>query len=270
MTTMKGKEEPEATSIPSAGLPSYASSAQLYCAICTNEILPAPGVVPGVVAEEKKQQLGEEGEVLPRMSRSTMRECCGRAVCGDCVDANPRFAAYCPFCQSLPAKAKVEAAPTTTSFRPLPPPYTPTPASDPPPPPPSYPSGSGRSSGAVVHHYIRPTDSLLSISVLYNLPAQTLRLHNRLYSDHLLHARRTLEIPHPYSGPSLSHPPTEEEAAEEARKSAVKRFQVRTKCTDWEAAEVYLKEAGWDEAAALRRWEADERGKRWGLRAFGY
>jgi hypothetical protein len=86
MTTMKGKEEPEATSIPSAGLPSYASSAQLYCAICTNEIMPAPGVVPGVVAEEKKQQLGEEGEVLPRMSRSTMRECCGRAVCGDCVD----------------------------------------------------------------------------------------------------------------------------------------------------------------------------------------
>ncbi|RPB13162.1 hypothetical protein P167DRAFT_564676 [Morchella conica CCBAS932] len=251
MTAMDEKEELEATSTsstPSASLPSYASSAQLYCAICTNEILPAAVVV----AEEKKQQLGEEaGEVLPR---STMQECCGRAVCGDCVDANPRFAAYCPFCQSLPSKARVEAAPTTTTFRPLPPPYT----SDPPPPPPSYPSGSS-SSGAVVHHYIRPTDSLLSISVLYNLPAQTLRLHNRLYSDHLLHARRTLEIPHPYSGPSLSHLPTEEEAVEEARKSAVKRFQVRTKCTDWEAAEVYLKEAEWDEAVALRRWEADER-----------
>ncbi|KAI5851182.1 hypothetical protein DFP73DRAFT_471439 [Morchella snyderi] len=270
--TIECKEDLEATSTPSTGIPSYASSAQLYCAICTNEILPAP--------------------VMPV-------ECCGRAVCGDCIDANPRFAVYCPFCQSLPAKAKVEATPTTTSFRPLPPPYTPSPAPAPdPPPPPPYPSGSGSSSRAVVHHYIRHTDSLLSISVLYNLPAQTLRLHNRLYSDHLLHARRTVEIPPPYSGPSLSHPPTEEEAVEEARKSTVKRFQVRTKCTDWEAAEVYLKEGGWDEAAALRRWEADERwvrenpmmergvggkgkgkevvgkgrgkGTRWGLRAFGY
>lgn len=86
---MEGKEGLEVTSTsptPSAGLPSYASSAHLYCAICTNEILPAPVVVP-VVAEEKKQQLGEEaGEVLPRRSRSTMQECCGRAVCGDCVD----------------------------------------------------------------------------------------------------------------------------------------------------------------------------------------
>lgn len=83
MTAMDEKEELEATSTsstPSASLPSYASSAQLYCAICTNEILPAAVVV----AEEKKQQLGEEaGEVLPR---STMQECCGRAVCGDCVD----------------------------------------------------------------------------------------------------------------------------------------------------------------------------------------
>lgn len=108
-----------------------------------------------------------------------------------------------------------------------------------------------------------------------------------------MYARRTINIPSPpYNGPSLSHPPTEEEQERDAEKSKIKRFQLKTKCIDLDSIEVYLEESGWDEELAAKNWLADEkwarenpmverstgskmkevvdkRGK-WGLRAFGY
>lgn len=134
---------------------------------------------------------------------------------------------------------------------------------------------------------------MLSLSLLYKLPTQVIRNRNHLFSDHLLHARRTIKIPGQlYSGPSLSHPPTEEEQERDARKSKLKRFQLKTKCIDFDSAKVYLEGSGWDEELATRNWLADEkwakenpmikrnmgnkmrevidkRGK-WGLRGFGY
>lgn len=108
-----------------------------------------------------------------------------------------------------------------------------------------------------------------------------------------MHTRRTIKIPSQlYSGPSLSYPPTEEEQERDARKSKLKRFQLKTKCIDFDSAKVYLEGSGWDEELATRNWLADEnwvrenpmikRGMRskmkevmdkrekWGLRGFGY
>lgn len=208
------------------------------------------------------------------------------------MQENPRFGDYCPFCQSI-AKADKKGPEGAASFRPLPPPYTS--VSDPSPPPsyqiPSSPSSS--SAPSRVLHHLRSNDTILSLSLLYKLPPHIIRNHNRLFSDHLLQARRTIEIPSPpYNGPSLSQPPTEEEQEQEVKKSKIKRFQLKTKCIDFDSAKVYLKEAGWDEELAAKNWLADERwvkdnpmrerntgnkgkevvgkGRKWGLRAFGY
>ncbi len=48
----------------------------------------------------------------------------------------------------------------------------------------------------------------------------------------------------------------------ETRKAKLKRFQLRTKCVDVTMAEVYLKDAGWDERVAEERWWEDERWSR--------
>lgn len=236
-------------------LPSYAFSIQLYCDICTKVLAPL----------ENPQQ---------RSSRNL--GCCGRSVCGGCIQVhmpfpplglrsntttyiqqNPRFGVYCPFCQSVAKNGDEEAL----SFRPLPPPYTPAPNSHPPPSyrplPPSLPSSS--SALDEVLHYLRPNDTVLSLSLLYNLPTHIIRNHNHFFSDNLLHTRRTIKIPGPhYSGPSLSYP-TEEEQEGDARKSKLKRFQLKTKCIDFDSAEVYLEGSGWDEELAMKNWLADER-----------
>lgn len=207
------------------------------------------------------------------------------------VQENSRFGAYCPFCQST-TKADQKGSGDAESFRPLPPSYISTPELD---PPPSYqgPSSPPSSTPSGIWHYLRPDDSVLSLSLLYKVPAHAIRSYNRLFSDHMLHARRGIEIPSPpYNGPSLSHPPTEEELEQEAKKSKIKRFQLKTKCVDFDSAEVYLEEAGWNEELAANNWLADEKwvkenpmiergmggkgkevvgkGGRWGLRGFGY
>lgn len=108
-------------------------------------------------------------------------------------------------------------------------------------------------------HFVRSSDSVASLSLLYGVPLDELRVHNRLFADNLLHARHAVRIPGTYySGSSHSSTPVDGEE-EETRKSKTKRFQLQTKCIDPEMAEVYLKEAGWDECLAKERWQADER-----------
>jgi len=149
-----------------------------------------------------------------------------------------------------------------------------------------------------VIHYIRATDTLPTIALQYNLPLPLLHSHNRIFSDHLLHGRRSVDIPSPpYVGPSLS--PAPEDMEGEGRKAAAKRFQLKTKCLDADVAQVYLLEAQWDEELATKNWEMDEKwvkdnpmlersmgkgkgkevvpgrkggggGSKWGLRGFGY
>lgn len=64
-------------------------------------------------------------------------------------------------------------------------------------------------------------------------PPYTSASNSHLFSDHLLHARRAIEVPGlPYNGSFLSHPPTEEEQEQEAKKSKITRFQLKAKCID--------------------------------------
>jgi len=57
-----------------------------------------------------------------------------------------------------------------------------------------------------------------------------------------------------YSGPSLSPDPVQSE-----EENVLKRFQIKTKCVEYDVAKVYLEEAKWDLDKAVDRWEEDER-----------
>lgn len=133
--------------------------------------------------------------------------------------------------------------------------------------PPAYseaPTGSGRrgGEGEDVTHHLRPEDTVQSISLAYGVPLQVLRTHNGLYSDHLLSARYTLLIPAShYQGPSLSAEPVESEEERE-RKARLRRFMMRTKCTDYGMSEVYLRDAKDDLEKAVAKWEDDEKWER--------
>ncbi|KAI5783608.1 hypothetical protein EDC01DRAFT_213278 [Geopyxis carbonaria] len=217
--------------------PSYAAS-QAHCSTCARSLAPKD------TNKNEKEKEKSEPRTAPLQQR-----CCDRWVCGECIDANPRFATYCAFCPS--------------SSRLLPPVYSATPESESAPAPPSAPPSPPR---ADTLHHLHPTDTLPALALLYSVPPDVLRRHNKLYSDTLLPARRTLLIPGShYAGASRSSTPWRGEAAEE-RERKVKRWQVRTKCTEPRAAEVYLAECKWDVDAAVERWGEDEA---WGEREGG-
>lgn len=182
-----------------------------------------------------------------------------------CPQKSPRFATYCPYCQiaRLPRSSDSERPEAPIE----PPPYDAIESevtsgslvSYITPPPPSYEHRETRKQqeSDVIHH-LHPGDSLTSISFAYRVPIPTLRSHNRLHADHLLSARRTLQIPRShYKGTSLSPEPIE--GAEECeRKSKLRKFMVGCKCADYKVATLYLEEAGWQLGEAVGRWKADE------------
>ncbi|KAJ4424179.1 hypothetical protein N0V82_001227 [Gnomoniopsis sp. IMI 355080] len=108
-------------------------------------------------------------------------------------------------------------------------------------------------------HFLHPDDTLPSLSLRYNVPLHILKRHNNLTSDHLLSARRTVLIPgsHYPSGVSLSPRPVEGEE-EEARKAKIRRWMVGCKCAEYDVAELYLEQAGYDLGSAVERYLADE------------
>lgn len=109
-----------------------------------------------------------------------------------------------------------------------------------------------------VLHFVRPSDTVPSLSILYGVLPAVIRHHNRLFSDHLLLARQTIVIPGSYyRGPSFSATPVGGEE-EETKKSKLKRFQIRTKCVDLKMAEFYLEDARWSEKLAEQTWWKDE------------
>lgn len=104
-------------------------------------------------------------------------------------------------------------------------------------------------------HYLAATDTLAGLSLHYNVAPAELRAHNRLFADTDLAGRPFLRIPRgTYAGAGLRPAPD----AGAARKAAVKRFQLATKCVDAEMARVYVAAADGrvDEAAAA--WRRDE------------
>lgn len=119
-------------------------------------------------------------------------------------------------------------------------------------------------SGEVIH-YVRPEDTVDGICLSYGIPTAIFRKHNRLFSDNLLIARRTVLIPAGY-GSGASNSPTPQNGAEEQRKVQVKRFQLTTKCIEYKVAEWYLREAHWSLEDALMRWSDDDEWEREAIR----
>ncbi|KAK3906359.1 hypothetical protein C8A05DRAFT_40855 [Staphylotrichum tortipilum] len=167
---------------------------------------------------------------VPRLSSSSSSEkplpddrqldCCGRTICGACVQRNPRFLSYCPYCQTSGRSPqsrrrlsstrsseneadtiKVASPDPPDPFSPPPPAYTPTPPSSPPAPPPPPPQAIDPSklpqpaaphqpapgpppTAYVIHHLRHPPDAnpdtLTSLSLQYGLSPTVLRQHNNL------------------------------------------------------------------------------------------
>ncbi len=211
---------------------------------------------------------------------------------------NPRFLSHCPYCStsgretpsarlpnrparsesandlppySATASPAVEASPGSS---PPPPPYTPTPnpsLSFLNQPPAAAAAASPKSNPGYIIHHLRHApdpnadDTIVSLSLKYNLPASTLRSFNRLPADadYLLAARQTILIPiSPSSSSSslltLQQPQeSEEDAAERARKTAIRRWMVACKEPDYDAAVVYLSAHGYRLDDAVRQYRAD-------------
>ncbi|KAJ6263574.1 hypothetical protein Dda_2138 [Drechslerella dactyloides] len=180
--------------------------------------------------------------------------CCARVVCASCAEQmilskNALISSppgpFCPIKRPLISSSSKATA--ITSAPPL---------RDSPSPPPPYTASETPTSASSAHilHYLSPNDTLASLSLLYDVPLATLRAYNRLYSDTLLPGRPYLLIPRThYTGPSLSPSPIQPPES-----STVTRFQVATKCVEYDIARVYLAAADWDLDAAVERYIADE------------
>ena len=201
--------------------------------------------------------------------------CCGRAVCEQCIERNPRFESYCTFCQISTGPSTLPQGlrdPPGYDSRPGSPPHKKNNANidrgineD---EPPAYSARDTRRStiddepAPDVTHHLHPSDSVQSLGLAYGVPLQILRQHNNLFTDHLLQGRRTVSIPGThYKGESLSPNPVEGEEESE-RKAKVRRFMMQTKCHQYDMAEVYLGNAKGDVSRAIERWKDDEKWER--------
>ena len=136
-------------------------------------------------------------------------------------------------------------------------------ASSQPPPPPPVPGneedGAAEPAEDTLHFLDHATDTIPSLSLRYGVPGHVLRQYNRLSADHLLPGRRTLLVPGAWyrGGVSLSPAPVEGEE-ESTRKSKIRRWQITCKEADYDVAVLYLDAAGYDVAAAVEAYFADE------------
>lgn len=213
--------------------------------------------------------------------RSNSREnrrlsCCGRIICGECIEGNERFGSYCPFCQVRSAETMDNTVAASTPSD-KPPSYASlhlSPESNSRTSPPTYShnldsksqpelqlqSKTEPQSEDVLHFLSHATDSMTSLSFRYGVPIDVLRKKNGITSDHLLLARKTILIPGEWykGGVSLSPRPVEGEE-EERRKSCVRRFMVGCKVSEYDIAVLYLEQANYDLELAMGIYKDDER-----------
>jgi hypothetical protein len=110
-----------------------------------------------------------------------------------------------------------------------------------------------------LHFLNHDHDSITSLSFRYGVPAAALRRANNITSDHLLQGRKTILIPGEFykGGVSLSPTPIEGED-EELRKSKIRRFMTSCKVSDYDVAELYLDQSGYDLGASIQAYFGDE------------
>ncbi|KAI0486623.1 hypothetical protein F4859DRAFT_466299 [Xylaria cf. heliscus] len=203
-------------------------------------------------------------------------ECCPRAICGRCLNENPRFNSYCPYCQisetsnilppGLRAPPSYTASiGTSKAFELAPPAYTPTPADRKPRDCLSEKCATQDDEPVedTLHFLNHAHDSIHSLSLRYGVPAFALRRANNISSDHLIMGRRTVIIPGQYykGGVSLSPRPIEGEE-EEKRKAKIRRWMVACKVHEYDVALLYLDQAGYDVQLAMDTYFADEEWER--------
>ncbi|KAF5873914.1 uncharacterized protein Bfra_005381 [Botrytis fragariae] len=211
-----------------------------------------------------------------RSSRENRRlSCCGRIICGECIEGNERFGSYCPFCQVRSAEAVDNTVAASTPSE-QPPSYESLHSSESNSraSPPTYSHTLDSKSEAqtqsqsrnepqsedTLHFLSHATDSMTSLSFRYGVPIDVLRKKNGITSDHLLLARKTILIPGEWykGGVSLSPRPVEGEE-EERRKSCVRRFMVGCKVSEYDIAVLYLEQANYDLELAMGIYKDDER-----------
>ncbi|QIW96364.1 hypothetical protein AMS68_001882 [Peltaster fructicola] len=195
-------------------------------------------------------------------------ECCSRLICTRCLNSNKRYETYCPYCQiatrptSLPQGLRDPPAYSSLADLAIPPP--PEAVSDELPP---YASKNGWrvdekhdvEDAPDVLHFVAPNDTINSLSLGYDVPANVLRKQNNIYADHLLHGRKTILIPgsHYKGGVSLSPQPLESEE-EEIKKNKIRRWMVSCKVSEYDVALLYLKQAEWCLEDAIEAYREDE------------
>lgn len=234
---------------------SYPSRAAEACCTCAR-LLPSPTTATIYSPDTEK----------PRTIYDRRLPCCERIICAECIANNQRYETYCPFCQistsagALPKEGLREPPGYGTvagsSSKALDEKLKEDNAE-----PPSYEDvekeEKGRDGEGDIIHHLLPTDTIPSLSLLYNLSPTLLRSHNKLTSDHLLHARNTIRIPRSaYSGPSLS-PKSHLSDEDIERRRTLRRFMVAAKVSDYDIAKLYLEDAGWEEGLAMERWRED-------------
>lgn len=164
-------------------------------------------------------------------------DCCGRQICSRCLNSNKRYESYCPHCQisnkpsPLPQGLKEPPAYTSLDDQRRPtkidekdelPAYSEHHAVQPP-----------TEKATDVLHFLRPNDTITSLSLAYGVPINILRRANNVFSDHLIQGRKTILIPGEYcrEGVSLSPQPLEGEE-EEAKKNKLRRWMVACKVAE--------------------------------------
>ncbi|KAL6852056.1 hypothetical protein J3F83DRAFT_571235 [Trichoderma novae-zelandiae] len=243
-----------------------------YCSTCTGSLASTPPY--------SQAPSSSSSSSLPQDRRV---ECCCRVICGKCIQKNPRFASYCPFCQvsstPSPLPQGLRDPPQYTSIPPLrsrtitasapPPPYKY--IDDDAPPPDNIKNNNCSSSGDAsemdekaalddtLHFLDHDHDTVQSLSLRYGVPPAALRRRNNLTSDHLLVGRKTILIPGEFykGGVSLSPRPVEGED-EELRKGKIRRFMTACKVADYDFALLYMEQAGYDIDAAITAYLDDE------------
>lgn len=166
-----------------------------------------------------------------------MREfrCCQRVICPICLDKQPRFEGYCPYCQDTGSLIRSTDSAYSFGVSPLRKASgnNTTSAS-------TYKHGQYRDPEKVeddapdVLHFVDPTnDTIVLLAIRYGVPAAVLRKTNAIYADHLLAARKTILIPGQYykAGISLSPQPVEGEEVD-MKKSKIRRWMVNCKVSE--------------------------------------
>ncbi|CAK7274124.1 thiamine biosynthetic bifunctional enzyme [Sporothrix epigloea] len=242
-----------------------------YCCTCATPLpagisIPPAGLAPPI--SPTSPTTGFREKAVTDSPQHRQLPCCDRVVCSRCLT----IATAPPLSLSSSGKHNKPERTLSGPVKDLlppglkpPPPYRPRSANPAgggtaqndaaPPPYDALPAASSASELAsagekrdvpVLHYLDHSRDTIASLSLRYNVPADRLRKANHLTADYLLQARHVIQIPLSGRGreavtESQSPRPVDDEA-ELRRKTAIRRFMVACKVVDYDLAVLYLEQ----------------------------